>query len=60
VSRSGAKLQVYLSRSESTYWSDADTRAESLKRFRRLASEKGRKYVEVFDDHGRSLEMVSA
>lgn len=55
----GAKLQVYLSRTESADWHDAETRACSLQQFRKLAIQKARKFVVVFDDRGRELDMVS-
>lgn len=57
--RLGAKLEVHLSSIESSDWHDAETRACSLQNFRKEAIKKARKFVVVFDVHGRELDMVS-
>jgi hypothetical protein len=52
----GAKVKVYLSRSESAEWAaDAEFRATFLARLKPQVREKGRRYYEVFDAAGRAL-----
>jgi hypothetical protein len=56
----GALLLVSLSRAESEEWSaDEAFRQDSLRRFREMARERGRRFVEVRDSLGAELAVVS-
>jgi hypothetical protein len=54
----GALLLVSLSRSESDEWRDEAFRTKALDTFRRMAREKGRRYLEVRDNVGRELAVA--
>lgn len=58
--KTGAKYQVWLSRSETAEWGDDEFRENALKGFRVQAREKGRKFVEVFANSGCSLHVCDA
>lgn len=59
VSR-GCKVQIQLSRAETSEWVDPEARAEMVASFAARARAKGRRYVQICDSTGRELLMTES
>jgi len=55
----GAKLQVWLSRSETTEWADVEFQEGLKTTLAKMAAARGRRFVQIFSERGAELAMVS-